>query len=102
MSKFRTVTITAVVALCLAPIMAFLFVMFLMMFGPVEWTCHEAGSNWTCTGPHCDKDADTRFNIYKKTMSCDRTDWTAVTLKKVFLFLIPEAREQAGHSLDER
>jgi len=55
-----------------------------------EWTCAEVGSDWKCIGPTCNVEANKRFDETRKTMQCDRTDWTAVTLGKLFDAVLPK------------
>jgi hypothetical protein len=44
----------------------------------VEWTCREDGGQWQCVGPHCNVDADKRFETFRRKMTCERTDWPMI------------------------
>ena len=73
-----------------------LLAMLLMFIGTftVEWTCREAGSDWKCVGSNCDAEANKRFDTFRRTVSCQRTDWPMAMLDKVGSRLLPDNARQ--------
>ena len=77
------------------------FVGMLLMFAgtfTVEWTCRETGSTWECVGPKCDAEATKRFDTYRRSVACERTDWPMTVLAKVVGFLLPNDAATHGKS----
>src|SRR6266567_2727945 len=68
-----------------------LFAMALMLIGTFtkEWTCREIGGSWECIGSRCDAEATKRFDTFRRTVACERTDWPMVVLDRAFTFILP-------------
>jgi hypothetical protein len=77
-------------ALVISAIGIWLAVMALMVIGifTEEWTCHEKGGDWKCVGgKQCEAEATKRFDTFRRTVSCERTDWPMVPIQKAIDFL---------------
>jgi hypothetical protein len=68
-----------------------LITMLLTLMGDftAEWTCRETNGDWVCVGPHCDSEASKHFDTYRRTVSCERTDWPMAMIGRVARFILP-------------
>jgi hypothetical protein len=60
----------------------------------VEWTCVEVGSDWRCVGESCNGEANKRFDVFRRTVKCDRTDWPMAVLNRVGSILFPGSAKE--------
>jgi hypothetical protein len=63
----------------------------LMSLGTAVWTCSCAGGdNWSYVGPDGFEESSAHLDATGHETSCERTDWSAKVLDRVFGFIFPE------------
>jgi hypothetical protein len=65
-----------------------------MQMVTAEWTCFEAGGTWSWVGPQCNAEGTKRFDTYRRSVTCERTDWAGQAMNRFAgIFYLPRHRD---------